>query len=77
MAHDELKDDPQLGNKRNELITQAALQLANAKMARYDDHAHSFVISDLGRVSAKYYLKYQTIDVFSKSCAAGCKGSRR
>ena len=66
MAHDELKDDPQLGNKRNELITQAALQLANAKMARYDDHAHSFVISDLGRISAKYYLKYQTIDVFNE-----------
>lgn len=71
MAHDELKDDPQLGNKRNQLITQAALQLANAKMARYDDRAHAFMISDLGRIAAKYYLKYQTIDVFSELCYFG------
>lgn len=67
MAHDELKDDPQLGNKRHQLVTQASLSLNTARMARYDEHAQSFVISDLGRISAKYYLKYQTIDVFSES----------
>jgi antiviral helicase SLH1 len=65
MPHDELKDDPQLGNKRNELITQSARHLATAKMARYDEHTNAFVISDLGRIAAKYYLKHQTIDVFS------------
>ncbi len=43
MPHDEPKDDPQLGNKRNQLITQ----------------------SDLGRIAAKYYLKYQTMEIFS------------
>jgi len=67
MPHDELKDDPQLGNKRNELITQSARHLATAKMARYDEHTNAFVISDLGRIAAKYYLKHQTIDVFSAS----------
>jgi antiviral helicase SLH1 len=67
MPHDELKDDPQLGNKRNELITQSARHLATAKMARYDEHTNAFVISDLGRIAAKYYLKHQTIDVFSTS----------
>jgi antiviral helicase SLH1 len=65
MPHDELKDDPQLGNKRNELITQSARHLATAKMARYDERTSAFVISDLGRIAAKYYLKHQTIDVFS------------
>jgi antiviral helicase SLH1 len=65
MPHDELKDDPQLGNKRNQLITQAARQLSSAKMIRYDEMANTFVISDLGRIAAKYYLRYQTMEIFS------------
>lgn len=65
MPHDELKDDPQLGNKRNQLITQSVRQLAVAKMIRFDEIANSFVISDLGRIAAKYYLKYQTMEIFS------------
>jgi antiviral helicase SLH1 len=66
MSHDEPRDDPQLGNKRNELIVQAARQLSTAKMIRYDEINNSFVISDLGRIAAKYYLKYQTIEIFSQ-----------
>ena len=37
MPHDVIKDDPQLGNKRNELVIQAARNLQAAKMIRYDD----------------------------------------
>jgi antiviral helicase SLH1 len=66
MPHDELKDDPQLGNKRNELIVQAARQLSTAKMIRYDEVHNSFVISDLGRIAAKYYLRHQTMEIFSE-----------
>ena len=69
MPHDEPKDDPQLGNKRNELITQSARQLVAAKMIRFDEIANSFIISDLGRIAAKYYLKYQTMEIFSLSRA--------
>lgn len=65
MPHDELKDDPQLGNKRNQLIVQAARQLSSAKMIRFDEISNSFIISDLGRIAAKYYLRHQTIEVFS------------
>ncbi len=65
MSHDEPKDDPQLGNKRNELIVQAARQLAAAKMIRFDEISNSFVISDLGRIAAKYYLRHQTMEIFS------------
>ena len=65
MPHDEPKDDPQLGNKRNELITQSARHLAAARMIRFDEIANSFVISDLGRIAAKYYLKYQSMEIFS------------
>jgi antiviral helicase SLH1 len=65
MPHDEPKDDPNLGNKRNELIVQAARQLSAAKMIRFDEISNSFQISDLGRIAAKYYLRYQTMEVFS------------
>ncbi|WWC72186.1 uncharacterized protein I206_106146 [Kwoniella pini CBS 10737] len=65
MPHDVIKDDPQLGNKRNELISQAARLLQAAKMIRYDEIANTFAISDLGRIAAKYYLRYQTIEVFN------------
>ncbi|WWD03969.1 hypothetical protein V865_002029 [Kwoniella europaea PYCC6329] len=64
MPHDVTKDDPQLGNKRNELISQAARLLQAAKMIRYDEIANTFAVSDLGRIAAKYYLRYQTIEVF-------------
>ena len=66
MPHDEPKDDPQLGNKRNQLITQSARQLSAAKMIRFDEVSNTFVISDLGRIAAKYYLKYQTMEIFSE-----------
>jgi antiviral helicase SLH1 len=67
MPHDEPKDDPQLGGKRDQLITNAARQLANARMIRFDEGRHSFVISDLGRIAARYYLRWQTVEVFSES----------
>ena len=70
MRHNELEDDPQLGNKRNELIVQAARQLSAAQMIRFDELSNSFVISDLGRIAAKYYLRYQSIEVFSESLAS-------
>ena len=67
MPHNEAQDDPQLGNKRNELIVQAARQLSAAMMVRFDELSNSFTISDLGRIAAKYYLRHQSMEVFSES----------
>lgn len=66
MSHDEPRDDPQLGNKRSELVTQAARQLQLAKMIRFDELTNSFIITDLGRIAARYYLRHQTVEVFSE-----------
>ncbi|KAL1410863.1 putative steryl acetyl hydrolase mug81 [Vanrija albida] len=66
MSHDEPRDDPQLGNKRNDLVTQAARQLAKAKMIRFDEVTNTFAISDLGRIAARYYLRHQTVEVFNE-----------
>jgi antiviral helicase SLH1 len=57
MEHDVLQDDPQLVNKRNSLVRTAGRRLAEANM----------VIFDLGRIAAKYYIKHETVDVFSES----------
>ena len=65
MPHDEPRDDPQLGNKRNQLIVQAARQLTDAKMIQFDESLNTFTITDLGRIAAKYYLKHQSITIFS------------
>ena len=67
MPHDEVKDDPQLGRKRSELVTFAAQQLASARMIQYDPISRSMAITDLGRIAAKYYLRHQTVEIFSPS----------
>lgn len=66
MSHDEPKDDPQLGNKRSDLVTQAARTLATAKMATFDESNNTFAITDLGRIAARYYLRHQTVEVFNE-----------
>ena len=69
MDHDERKDDPQLGNKRNALVLSAAKELLSARMIQFDQIANTFTITDLGRIAAKYYIRHQTVEVFSEACA--------
>lgn len=59
-------DDPNLGNKRNELVTLAAQKLAEARMMIYDRTTGAFTITDLGRIAAKYYIRYESIEIFNK-----------
>ncbi|KAK0468427.1 Sec63 Brl domain-containing protein [Desarmillaria tabescens] len=59
-------DDPNLGNKRNELVTLAAKQLAEARMMIYDQETGAFTITDLGRIAAKYYIRHESIEIFNK-----------
>ncbi|KAK0190876.1 Sec63-domain-containing protein [Armillaria mellea] len=59
-------DDPNLGNKRNDLVTSAAQKLVEARMMIYDRITGAFTIMDLGRIAAKYYIRYESIEVFNK-----------
>lgn len=54
MPHDVTADDPQLGNKRHQLVTLAAKKLTDAKMVVFDESSGKFTITDLGRIAAKY-----------------------
>jgi antiviral helicase SLH1 len=62
-----LSDDPYLGGKRNELIALAAQKLANARMITYDAQDGQFQITDVGRIAAKYYIRYKSIEIFNES----------
>lgn len=66
MDHDERKDDPQLGNKRNALVNSAAKELLSARMIQFDQIANTFTITDLGRIASKYYIRHKTVEVFSE-----------
>lgn len=66
IAREATGDDPQLGSKRNELVTAAAQKLADAHMIIFDHSTGSFTITDLGRIAAKYYIRYTSIEIFNK-----------
>ena len=59
-------DDPQLGNKRNELVTLAARRLADAQMIVFDEASGAFSMKDLGRISSKYYVRCSSIEIFNE-----------
>ena len=66
MPWDEVANDPLLGAKRNALITSAASQLAEARMIAFDRGTGGLVITDLGRIAAKYYIRYKSVEIFIK-----------
>lgn len=61
-----MAEDPYLGAKRNQLVVEAATQLANARMITFDRLSGSFTILDLGRIAAKYYIRHASIEIFNK-----------
>ena len=48
------------------LITAAASQLAESRMIAFDRHTGSFVITDLGRIAAKYYIRQKSVEIFNQ-----------
>jgi antiviral helicase SLH1 len=66
MTHEEPGDDPQLGNKRHQLVTAAARKLADARMIMFNEITGSLIITDLGRIAAKYYIRTASIEIFNK-----------
>lgn len=54
MPHDVTLDDPQLGNKRNQLVQLAARKLVAAKMIEFSPETGKMAVTDLGRIAAKY-----------------------
>lgn len=66
IPYDEVVDDPQLGSRRQQLVTNAAQALMNAGMINFDRQSNSLTVTDLGRIAAKYYIRHQSIEIFNK-----------
>lgn len=66
MTHDEIVEDPQLGSRRVHEIKTAAKHLVTCKMLEMDESLGKLTITDLGRVAAKYYISYKTIEIFNE-----------
>lgn len=64
ISGDELVDDPQLRQRRNDMVITAARQLADAGMITIDT-GDTLFITDLGRIAARYYISYQSVEIFN------------
>ncbi|CCM04831.1 uncharacterized protein FIBRA_07024 [Fibroporia radiculosa] len=64
LTREEVANDLPLRRKRSQLVTDAARKLAEARMIIFDDHSGAFTITDLGRIAAKYYIRYASIEIF-------------
>ncbi|CDZ98858.1 sec63-domain-containing protein [Phaffia rhodozyma] len=67
MPHDVTADDPQLGNKRHQLVQLAAKKLVEAKMIEFDETSGKMSVTDLGRIAAKYYIRVASIEIFNEN----------
>ncbi|KAH7343854.1 Sec63 Brl domain-containing protein [Rhizoctonia solani] len=61
-----IQDDPQLGERRMELVTSAAKKLESCGMIKFDTRTESLAITDLGLIAAKYYIRYASIEIYNE-----------
>ncbi|KAF9247180.1 Sec63-domain-containing protein [Melanogaster broomeanus] len=64
MSRETLIDDPELVQQREKLVVIAARALAKLSMIDFNEATEMFVIKDVGRIAAKYYIRHQSIEVF-------------
>ncbi|KAJ2403754.1 activating signal cointegrator 1 complex subunit 3 [Coemansia sp. RSA 2526] len=70
LAADELADDPMLGQRRGEMIRNAARELSRLQMIVFDPVTGFMANKDLGRISSAYYLRHESVEAFNKAMRA-------
>jgi len=66
ISREDVEDDPHLGSKSRELINLAINQLTEARMVVQDNKTDSYIITELGRIAARYYLRHTSVEIFNK-----------
>ena len=66
ISHEDVYTDPQLENKRYELIRSASEILDSCMMIRYDRRSGNLSVTNLGRIASHYYIKHDTIEAFNR-----------
>ena len=61
-------DDPQPNGKCRQLVVEAASRLAapDIRMIAFDHTSETLIITELGRIAAKYYIRYASIEIFNQ-----------
>lgn len=58
--------DPSLYSQRRNLIINAARNLDQCRMIRFDERGGNFYATDLGRVASHYYIKHESVLTFNE-----------
>lgn len=66
MSHDEIVDDPHIGAKRLSLMKTGSKALVACKMMEVEERTGKLTITDLGRIAARYYIPWRTIEIFNE-----------
>eukprot|EP00755_Sulcionema_specki_P005502 Sspe_Gene.4860::Locus_1611_Transcript_1_1_Confidence_1.000_Length_6620::g.4860::m.4860/K12854/SNRNP200, BRR2; pre-mRNA-splicing helicase BRR2 len=66
VAREDMEDDPQLEQRRADLVHTAASALDKASLIKYDRKSGSFQATDLGKVASHYYLSHGTVMKFNE-----------
>jgi antiviral helicase SLH1 len=61
----EIQDDPQLGQRRRELIVNAARILHNSQMIIFNEKTEELRAKDVGRIASQYYVLQTSIEIFN------------
>ncbi|CAR21748.1 RNA helicase [Lachancea thermotolerans CBS 6340] len=65
---DEIRDDPQLYERRKNMIISAARRLHTLQMIVFDEVSLHFIPKDLGRISSDFYLLNESVEIFNQLC---------
>jgi len=62
---DEYEDDKQLGQRRRQLIIEAAKTLHRSQMIIFNERTDELRSKDVGRIASQYYVQQSSIEVFN------------
>ena len=62
----EFQDDPQLGQRRRELIIKAARTLHQSQMIIFNEKTEELRAKDVGRIASQYYVLQTSIEIFNQ-----------
>lgn len=65
---EEIVSDPQLYDRRKNMIITAARRLHALQMIVFDEISAHFISKDLGRVSSDFYLLNDSVEIFNQMC---------
>lgn len=64
----EIQEDPQLFERRTQMIMTAARKLHSLQMIIFDERSMHFISKDLGRVASDFYLLNESVEIFNQIC---------